>query len=646
MTKLVILSILEGDFDTGFPVWLFIGEEGDRPSSSLLGQLPPLPGLPRTFHDWQTSYRALNQRSRLYAPPSQVTNVSIDEAIQGCQGLGEQLRLQLRGWYESEHGKFGRIREKMFQELRQSDEIRVLVQTDHPELRRLPWQLFFESFLDNYPKAEIALSPVEFRRVPTPVPERSHVRILAILGNSKGINVQADRNYLAKLPDTELEFLNEPARRELNDQLWSQGWDILFFAGHSASYRENQSGAIQINPEDSLNIDQVRFALREAIRGGLKLAIFNSCDGLGLARSLADLHLPQIIVMREAVPDRVAQEFLKQFLVAFADGQSLYTAVRQAREKLQALENEYPCATWLPVICQNPSTPPLSWKSLHRVEVEPNLLSQEHPAVTTPAPVGELFMVKPVGNAALRLEDWNLPQVEADVIVSFDDVDLSMGMGIAAEIREVGGEVIWEEAKRRVELGPLRLGQVIATTAGSLKARQVFHAVVTDRDHFLIDVDLIKDVTRKCLEMCNVQGWRSIAIPVLGAGATVFSPERLASGITLEVVNHLSKSTNLEEVTLALHGSTNFVRGSVARIYPQICKLLDLHQRVKVINDVLNDLDRLHRTHQEMSSLEMLQRYRQRVDMMQQRWTLDMMEPDASDSTGDHFWSIDFDTED
>jgi hypothetical protein len=29
--------------------------------------------------------------------------------------------------------------------------------------------------------------------------------------------------------------------------------------------------------------------------------------------------------------------------------------VREAREKLQGLEDRYPCATWLPVICQNPS---------------------------------------------------------------------------------------------------------------------------------------------------------------------------------------------------------------------------------------------------------------------------------------------------
>ncbi|NJL10173.1 MAG: hypothetical protein HC908_08410 [Calothrix sp. SM1_7_51] len=57
--------------------------------------------------------------------------------------------------------------------------------------------------------------------------------------------------------------------------------------------------------------------MTKAIQKGLKLAIFNSCEGLGLARQLASLHIPQVIVMREPVPDKVAQEFLKYFLQFF-----------------------------------------------------------------------------------------------------------------------------------------------------------------------------------------------------------------------------------------------------------------------------------------------------------------------------------------
>jgi hypothetical protein len=65
--------------------------------------------------------------------------------------------------------------------------------------------------------------------------------------------------------------------------------------------------------------------------------------------------------------DAVAQEFLKHFLTGFASGKSFYLAVREAREKLQSLEQYYPCASWLPVICQNPAEIPPTWDSLRGI---------------------------------------------------------------------------------------------------------------------------------------------------------------------------------------------------------------------------------------------------------------------------------------
>jgi hypothetical protein len=73
-----------------------------------------------------------------------------------------------------------------------------------------------------------------------------------------------------------------------------------------------------------------------------------------------------MIVMREPIPDREAQEFLKNFLSAFSTGETLYQSVRDAREKLQGLEDVFPCASWLPVIFQNPAEMPLTWRSVER----------------------------------------------------------------------------------------------------------------------------------------------------------------------------------------------------------------------------------------------------------------------------------------
>jgi hypothetical protein len=237
------------------------------------------------------------------------------------------------------------------------------IQTNDLRLQKLPWHLW--DLLERYPKAEIALSAPSYEQVSRNSPPQSQVKVLAILGNSQGIDIQTDSQLLAELPYANTTFLVEPSGKDLTDQLWEQDWQILFFAGHSATDGSGDAGKIYINQTESLTISQLKYGLRKAVERGLHLAIFNSCDGLGLAREFADLHIPQIIVMREPVPDRVAQEFLKYFLEAFARGESLYIAVREARERLQGLETQFPCATWLPVIYQNPATMPLLWRELH-----------------------------------------------------------------------------------------------------------------------------------------------------------------------------------------------------------------------------------------------------------------------------------------
>ncbi|GEM_PF-5528596 len=90
------------------------------------------------------------------------------------------------------------------------------------------------------------------------------VKILAILGNSFGIDIDKDRSLLQGLTDTQTTFLVEPTRKELDEQLWNQDWDILFFAGHSASIADGDIGEIYINQTESLTISQFKNALKTA----------------------------------------------------------------------------------------------------------------------------------------------------------------------------------------------------------------------------------------------------------------------------------------------------------------------------------------------------------------------------------------------
>ncbi|MBD1905566.1 pentapeptide repeat-containing protein [Trichocoleus sp. FACHB-832] len=360
MRKLVVLK-LDGDLEQGVRVTLEIGAEEERPNTEIIGQLPPASDLVKAIDQWQSAYRSIEKSSRIKAKKI-VYGGSLTEWRSDCENCATELRKQLNNWLVLE--SFRPIREKWLQQLSPSDEVRVLIRTSSVQLRKLPWHLW--DLIEDYTLAEVAYCVPEseqsaLSKTPT---YRDKVRILAILGNTTGINVQKDRQLLENLPDAATTFLVEPQRQDISDSLWNQPWDILFFAGHSKS--EGDTGRIYINQTDSLTITELSYALRNAVTNGLQVAIFNSCDGLGLALELEQLHIGQIIVMREPVPDEVAQAFLTDFLAAFATGRSFYLAQREARLKLQGLENNFPCASWLPVIFQNPAAVPPMWQDLGR----------------------------------------------------------------------------------------------------------------------------------------------------------------------------------------------------------------------------------------------------------------------------------------
>ncbi|NEQ60737.1 MAG: CHASE2 domain-containing protein [Moorea sp. SIO4A1] len=363
MSQLVVLKLGNGNCQEGFPTVIAqLWETDHRNPIQFTGCLPAAPELPKLYKRWQLMYAALyggfRCDLRLEIHDVSITNVSEAE----FRNLSQQLEEQINTWLNAE--EFHKIERRVRTKLMPSEEIRVIIEAEDDQVRRLPWHLW--RLFEDYPLTEVALSSQEYERVRTPARESTgQVRVLGILGNSEGIEVEKDRALLEQLPEAETVFVVQPQRQELNHQLWDkQGWDILFFAGHSGSGADAKTGYISINQTDSLTISQLKHALRTAITCGLRLAIFNSCDGLGLARELADLHIPQLIVMREPVPDRVAQEFLKSFLTAFAGGKSLYLAVREARERLQGWEDNYPGASWLPVICQNPAVVPPTWQQL------------------------------------------------------------------------------------------------------------------------------------------------------------------------------------------------------------------------------------------------------------------------------------------
>ncbi len=373
MGKLVVIKIGEGSFELGFPVTLYIGKEGHHYHTARDGRLPPSQ-IDSFYEKWQSTYR-INVSGRLTAAPEQVKSVSgrLTAAREQVKNVSYRdliessnlLQQELNKWLNSE--TFRPITDKFKHYLNTNETVRVIIQTEDPRLQRLPWHLW--DLFDIYRKAEVALSLPEFNRVEPLVQPRAKVRILILRALSYPqtgilIDIDAYMRILESLRDAETVFLVEPNRDEFIDKLRdNNGWDILLFDGHNISSQSDATtGKMYINARESLTIPELKYALQNAIERGLQLAIFNSCDGLEIARYLAESQIPQLIVMRETVPDLVAQDFLEYFLNSFSSGESLYLAVRKARERLQVIENNFPCASWLPVIYQNPAIIPPTWQ--------------------------------------------------------------------------------------------------------------------------------------------------------------------------------------------------------------------------------------------------------------------------------------------
>ncbi|KST62301.1 hypothetical protein BC008_15810 [Mastigocoleus testarum BC008] len=343
------------------------------------GFLPPLsPELESSLSKWQSSYRQIDSVRSCIAPKPGSRIVSKSMTRYSSFEHTAVVRKDLNQWLNSGDPRWLPIRDKLIeisQKLESTnEEIFVLIDAKDLDLRRLPWQEWsiFEKY---YPQTEIALSLPKSSNKTTIklLPKSQNMRILVVVGRSDGINTQNDLEIIQDLENhgAKVVCLIKPTPRSLCEALWDEdGYHIFVFTGHSGSENNGTIGWIELNDKHSLNIEQFKEALREAINRGLQLAIFNSCDGLGLANQLAQLNLPHSIVMREPVPDLVAVEFFKYFFKEFSNNKSIFDAVHTARKHLEHFQLDYfnntcfPGATWLPIVCVLPDVDTLNWQEM------------------------------------------------------------------------------------------------------------------------------------------------------------------------------------------------------------------------------------------------------------------------------------------
>ena len=172
----------------------------------------------------------------------------------------------------------------------------------------------------------------------------------------------------------------------------------------------------------------------------------------------------------------------------------------------------------------------------------------------------------------LRLLIGDITKIRVDAMVNAANSGLAGGGGVDGAIHRAGGPAIMRELDSiREESGGCPTGNAVATTAGSLPAQFVFHAVgpvYLDGRHG--EAEKLESCYGTCLKLAEERDVRTVSFPSISTGAYGY-PMNEAARIAIQTVGaHLRDGdTGVREVLLVLfdQGSYDVHRRAAEAMY-------------------------------------------------------------------------------
>ena len=142
----------------------------------------------------------------------------------------------------------------------------------------------------------------------------------------------------------------------------------------------------------------------------------------------------------------------------------------------------------------------------------------------------------------VALREGDITRVAADAIVNAANSALAGGGGVDGAIHRAGGPEIMRELDRiRSAIGQCPAGSAVATGAGNLPAKYVFHAVgPVYRDGRHGEPELLASCYRTCLELAESRGVETISFPAISTGVYGYPLDRAAAIALREVVQYFA----------------------------------------------------------------------------------------------------------
>ena len=144
-------------------------------------------------------------------------------------------------------------------------------------------------------------------------------------------------------------------------------------------------------------------------------------------------------------------------------------------------------------------------------------------------------MIVQFGSSRIELSQGDITTQQVDALVNAANARLAGGGGVDGAIHRAAGPALMDETRAKFPDG-CPTGSAVATSAGRLSARFVFHAVGPIwRGGVANESNLLASAYRRCLELAVEHSCRSIAFPALSTGAFGY-PMDLAAEQSLSVV--------------------------------------------------------------------------------------------------------------
>ncbi len=157
-----------------------------------------------------------------------------------------------------------------------------------------------------------------------------------------------------------------------------------------------------------------------------------------------------------------------------------------------------------------------------------------------------------INGVTLSLIQGDIVEVHAGAIVNAANAALAGGGGVDGAIHRAGGPKIMEACR---EKGGCPTGSAVATTAGKLHAKYVFHAVGPIYGQHDNEDRLLAGAYQACLDLAEQYKLESIAFPSISTGVYGYPLAPAATIALRTIIAHISKPTSLKKVTMVLYSS-------------------------------------------------------------------------------------------